>query len=239
MSTAPAELRRNGLLALLDEATLAKLAPSMELMPFELHQPLYEEQEPMRFAWFPVEGVLSMLAPVGPPQESIEVATIGREGMLGLSLFLGAQRSPSLVFVQVEGAGYRLPADTFLAAASDGSLQRVMQRYAQALLVQISQGTACNRAHSADRRCARWLLQTHDRVAKDEFELKQEFLGQMLGERRATVSNIASQMQAEGLIRYSRGRISVVDRAGLEQAACACYGIVREEYERMLGKPAH
>ncbi len=233
--TSPLEsLRRNRLLASLDDATLSALGPSLERVDLRVRDRLYEERKPMGFAYFPTAGVLSMLAPVGAGEESIEVATIGCEGVLGVPLFLGAESSPGTVFAQVEGEALRMPAAAFVAAVSDGPLRRVMQRYTQALLVQVSQGTACNRAHSPQQRCARWLLQTHDRVEGDEFDLKQEFLGQMLGERRATVSGVASQLQAEGLIRYSRGRIVIVDRAELERAACPCYAIVRDEYKRML-----
>jgi CRP-like cAMP-binding protein len=231
------ELRANGLLGLLEDDTLRSLAPLLEQVPLALAQVLYEENAPMTHAWFPAAGVLSVLA--AGAQTQVEVATIGPEGVLGVPLFLGAQASPGRVFVQVPGAGWRMPADAFRAAVEDPrGLGAVLRRYTQAFLVQVMQGTACNRAHDAARRCARWLLQTHDRVAGDEFDLKQEFLAQMLGERRATVSAVASQLQARRLIQYARGRIRVLDRAGLLACACPCYGIVQAEYARMLGASA-
>jgi CRP-like cAMP-binding protein len=227
------EIRANGLLALLDDATLAALAPALEHVPLALEQVLYEEGRPMGHAWFPGVGVLSVLG--AGAQTQLEVATIGPEGMLGVPLFLGAGVSPGKVFVQVSGSGWRMAHDAFLAAAKLPAFAHVLRRYTHALMVQVMQGTACNRAHDPRQRCARWLLQTHDRASGDEFDLKQEFLAQMLGERRATVSRVASELQAHGLIRYSRGRMRVLNRGGLQQRACPCYGIVRAEYTRMLG----
>jgi CRP-like cAMP-binding protein len=227
----------NALLRLLDEADLRGLVPHLERVPLPLEQVLYEEGKPMLHAWFPGSGVLSVLG--AGAQTHLEVGTIGAEGVLGVPLSLGAETSPGPVFVQVPGWGWRMEAQRFRAAvASDRGLAAVVRRYTHAFMVQVMQGTACNRAHDPAQRCARWLLQTDERVAGDEFELKQEFLGQMLGERRATVSRVASELQARGLIRYSRARVRVMDRAGLRASACPCYGIVRDEYTRMLGAGA-
>jgi CRP-like cAMP-binding protein len=193
----------------------------------------------MRHAWFPTEGVLSVLGAAAAAETPIEVATIGAEGMLGVPLLLGAQESPGTVFIQVAGEGWRIAAqDLNACVTAHPRLRDVLQRYAYALLVQVSQGTACNRAHNAEQRGARWLLQTHDRVRGNAFELTQDFLAQMLGERRATVNQVAGAFQDRGFIRYSRGRIEVTDRAGLEAAACRCYQFVREEYSRVLPSPA-
>ena len=238
MDTAHSDLRANQLLALLDDETLRDVAPRLAPVPFPLREDLYLEQSPMGFAWFPAAGVLSMLGSA-VAQTDVEVATIGSEGMLGVGLLLGAELSFGRVFVQVEGSGWRMPAADLRACAhAHPAFHRVLHRYANALMVQIAQGTACNRAHAVEQRCARWLLQTHDRVHGDEFDLTQEFLAQMLGERRATVNQVAGSLQQRGLIRYTRGRIQVTDREGLEAAACRCYGFVRTEYARMLSAPA-
>ena len=238
MESVQSDLRANRLLALLDDATLAAVAPSMERVPLTLDQHLYEEDQPMSHAWFPAHGVLSVLGN-SSAESSIEVGTIGSEGVLGIPLFLGAQHSPGLVFVQVSGSGWRMEAGAYREAlARHPAFTQVLQRYTYAFLVQVSQGTACNRAHTVDQRCARWLLLTHDRVQGNSFDLTQEFLAQMLGERRATVNQVAGALQTRGLIRYTRGRIEVTDRGGLEAAACPCYHFVRDEYRRMLAPAA-
>jgi CRP-like cAMP-binding protein len=239
MDTVHSDLRANRLLALLDDETLHAVAARMEPVTLAVRQDLYQEQGPMSHAWFPTDAVLSVLGASVAAQTDIEVATIGSEGVLGVPLLLGAELSPGRVFCQVSGTGWRMAAQEFREAAREHApFGRVLHRYTHALMVQISQGTACNRAHAVEQRCARWLLQTHDRVRGDEFDLTQEFLAHMLGERRATVNQVAGSLQQRGLIRYTRGRIQVVDRDGLEAAACRCYGFVRTEYARMLAPPA-
>ncbi|HEX7891841.1 MAG TPA: Crp/Fnr family transcriptional regulator [Ramlibacter sp.] len=239
MDGAPFHLRDNRLLSLLDDATLQTLAPHLE--PVRLHQgdAMYEPLRPMLHAWFPTDCVLSMLAANADGEMAVEVATIGSEGMVGVALYLGAELAHGLVFTQVDGGAFRMPADVFRAATRDRpALARVVLRYTHALMVQIAQGTACNRVHHIGQRCARWLLQTHDRVRGDTFDLTQEYLAHMLGERRAAVNAAASQLQSQGLIRYTRGRIQVTDRPGLEAAACSCYGVIRDQYVRMLAPVA-
>jgi CRP-like cAMP-binding protein len=227
-------MRENHLLRLLDDATLQALTTTAEQVTLKVHERLATAQEPMRHAWFPTAGVLSMLAPVDAHQQ-VEIATVGCEGFVGVPAVLGAPVSAATVEVQIAGDAWRVPAAALRQLALDHPLLgQVLQRYIHALIVQMGQGTACNRMHKAEQRCARWLLQTHDRVEGDEFELTQEFLAQMLGERRATVNHAALALQQRGWIRYSRGRIAVVDRAGLEGASCACYRIVRDEYARAL-----
>jgi CRP-like cAMP-binding protein len=239
METEPAALRANRLLALLDDASLRLLAAHLEPVPLPWRLTLYEERQPMTHAWFPAEGVLSVLGATSAADTPIEVATIGAEGMLGVAVFLGAQESPGTVFAQVEGRGWRMTAQALRdCIEADPGFRYVLQRYTYALMVQISQGTACNRVHTVAQRCARWLLQTHDRVRGDSFDLTQEFLGHMLGERRATVNQVATALQERGLIRYTRGRIEIRDRAGLEAAACGCYRFVQEEFARVLAAPA-
>jgi CRP-like cAMP-binding protein len=179
--------------------------------------------------------VMSMLADI-EEDNLVEVATVGNEGMVGLPLFLGATMTPGQAFAQVPGAALRMSAAAFVKAVNgSGALSSVLHRYTQALMIQISQGPGCNRAHEIGQRCARWLLLTHDRVGADEFSLTQEFLGQMLGVRRATVNNIAVQFQEAGYIEYSRGSIRICNRKKLEELSCNCYFVIRDEYDRMLG----
>jgi CRP-like cAMP-binding protein len=164
----------------------------------------------------------------------IELATVGNEGVVGVPVFLGASSTNARGFVQIPGEYQRLPARAFRQAIDNGGqLHGLVQRYSQALFTQIAQNVACNRAHPVEQRCARWLLQTADRVGKEEFPLTQEFLGQMLGVRRATVNAAARALHDAGLITYRRGLITILDRAGLEAASCECYAIVAREFERL------
>lgn len=223
---------RNLLLNAMNGAGPFTSMPSLELVPTTARQMLYEPDKPIEHVYFPVDGVHSMLAEVEGIE--IEVGTVGNEGMTGLPVFLGTDSTPGRAFAQVPGQAYRLPAAEFKELIRKSPrVTAVLHRYTQALMVQISQGNACNRIHSNDQRCARWLLQTHDRVGRDEFQLKQEFLAQMLGVRRAAVSEVAGRLQDDGIIEYSRGVIKISDRARLEGLSCACYGVVRKEYDRM------
>jgi DNA-binding MarR family transcriptional regulator len=189
--------------------------------------------------FFPIDCVLSTVAE-GAGGEVVEVATVGNEGMAGISVFLGVGSSATLqTFAQISGDVLVLRAEDFTAhLQANARLRDVMGRYTQALLTQISQSAACNRLHPAQERMARWLLMTHDRVGKDEFELTQQFLAQMLGVRRSTISEIANELQTEGLIEYARGRIVIRRRAGLEERSCECYQLIRAEYSRLLPVPA-
>ncbi len=164
-----------------------------------------------------------------------EVGTIGNEGMVGLPVFLGADQTPTEAFCQVEGEALRMRTDMFREEVKNGGgLVSILHRYTQALFTQIAQSAACNRLHSIEQRCARWLLLTQDRVEPDEFSLTHEFMGQMLGVRRATVTEVAGTLQKAGLITYNRGKITVLDRKGLEGASCECYQIIRQDYDRLL-----
>jgi CRP-like cAMP-binding protein len=225
----------NRLLATLPPDEYARLAPHLETVALALKQVIYEPDEPIPHVYFVAEGVVSLTQGEVNGQ-TVEVATVGDEGMVGLPVFLGLDSTPGHAFVQIVGAAQRMPAAVFRREVRAGTpLHDLLHRYTQALMVQMAQGAACNRLHSVDARCARWLLQTHDRVRGDEFELTQEFLARMVGVRRAAVSEVAGALQEAGLIRYTRGTIRVLDRAGLEAAACACYGIIRTQYERALG----
>ena len=225
---------QNRLLTALDRETYGAIAPQLEQVTLGVKASIYEPDKPIEYAYFPVNGVISMLAQVEDDIE-IEVATVGNEGMIGLPLFLGVNVTAGSAFSQVPGEAFRIKAEAFQKAfQASESFRNVLHRYTQALMVQIAQGNACNRIHSIEERCARWLLQTHDRVEADEFMLTQEFLGQMLGVRRASVNVVSSMLQKAGFIRYSRGRITVTDRAGLESASCRCYEVIRKEYDRLL-----
>jgi CRP-like cAMP-binding protein len=184
---------------------------------------------------FPTEGVCSLLSVVDDGR-TVEVATVGNEGFVGLPVFLQATLTSShRAIVQIPGRGITLPAASFLDLSnSGGRFQTILQRYAQAIITQIAQGAACNRVHSVEQRCARWLLMTRDRVTDDRFPLTQEFLAQMLGAGRQAVNEAAQSLQEDGLIRYSRGDITVLDRAGLERRSCECYSLIRGEFERLL-----
>jgi CRP-like cAMP-binding protein len=171
---------------------------------------------------------------MGDAGESLEVATIGSEGMIGLPLFLGGETASVDIFMQVPGEGLGMEAERFREhVEAERPLARALLLYTQALLTQIAQCSACNQHHPMVGRCARWLLQTHDRVKGDEFPLTHEFLGLMLGVRRATVTETAQVLQTKGLIRYSRGIITVLDRVGLQNAACVCYRLIEGEFTRL------
>ena len=166
----------------------------------------------------------------------VEVATIGNEGIVGIPAFLGAQGmgARDVYQVQVPGQVVAMEAREFLKATRREPLRGLVQRYAQALFSQVTQQVACNGLHSVEERCSRWMLLTHDRVGSDEFPLTQEFLAQMLGVRRASVSMAAGILQSAGFIRYSRGQVAIIDREGLENASCDCYRVIRTEFDRLL-----
>ncbi|PWW22729.1 CRP-like cAMP-binding protein [Geodermatophilus normandii] len=238
--TAPSapDSRRNLLLAGLPDAELQRLLPELELVDLALHDQVLTRDEPIKDLHFPLDCVLSLMASAGGGDQ-VEVATIGYEGMSGLPVFLGVATGPNDAFCQVPGRALRLSAAglrRFLA--SDGALHQSLHRYTQATMVLLAQNVACNRAHRTEERCARWLLQTRDRVGADQFPLTQEFLAQMLGVRRGTVSLTASVLQAAGTIRYTRGVITVLDADALHRAACACYDIVQEQFQRLTRAPA-
>jgi CRP-like cAMP-binding protein len=225
---------RNRVLALLPAETRERLRGDGEVVELAVGDTVYAADEPMRHVYFPSIGVFSMVKDFRGGV-TVEVATIGNEGMVGVPVLLGAGSMPVRALCQVPARAVRVPADTFRAAlADDGEGLAVCQRYVQALISQIAQSAACNRAHAVRQRCACWLLMTHDRMDQDRFLLTQEFLGQMIGARRSGVSEVAGRLKDDGLIAYSRGTVTVLDRAGLEAASCECYRVVRTEYDRLL-----
>jgi CRP-like cAMP-binding protein len=225
----------NRLLDLLPRADTERLRPHLETVSISVKHVIYEPNGPIAHVYFPTSCVISLVTYL-VDGSSVEMATIGLEGMVGLPIFLGADTMPSRAFGQVPGDALRITAAAFTAEVNrNGPMVRVLNRYTQALFNQVAQTTACNRVHLVEQRCARWLLQTHDRVGSDQFLLTQEFLAQMLGVRRSGVSAAAGLLQKAGLIRYARGRITVLDRPGLESAACECYGVIKREFDRLLG----
>jgi CRP-like cAMP-binding protein len=230
-----ADLRRNRLLAAAPGRVRQQLAEIGSLESLELRQVLFEPDVRVERVVFPLFGVCSLLS-VGADERVVEVATIGNEGFVGLPVFLQATlMSAHRAIAQIPGEAVVVEASTFLDISnSGGPFQTVLMRYTQALMTQIAQGAACNRLHSLEPRCARWLLMTHDRVDGDEFPLTQEFLALMLGSGRQAVNEAARALQDRGLITYARGRITVKDRPGLEAAACECYTIIRAEFDRLF-----
>ena len=226
---------RNRLLRALPPDELKRIMPLLEPFALTPMQPLAELGHPIPHVYFPDTGIVSLLSRAASGA-LIENGTVGYEGMAGLPLALGVEWSPSLIVGQVPGASQRLAADAFRQLLPTlPALESLLRRYAVYLVSQISQSLACNSLHPLDQRCARWLLMTHDRVGGDDFALTHEVLSQMLAVRRAGVTEAAGALQAAGVITYARGKVTVVDRAGLERAACECYGIVRGHRDRLLG----
>jgi CRP-like cAMP-binding protein len=225
----------NRLLRAMPPEEYAWLQPHLKTVPLNVNDVLAEADEPFRHVYFIESGVASVVNQVSGG--TVEVGTIGNEGMAGLSVFLDGGGLPSKTFIQVPGAAKRVPADIFAEGADDRpDLRRMLHRYTQAFITQVSQTAACNRSHQLHERCARWLLMTHDRVGgTDTFPLTHQFLAYMLGVRRSGVTIAASTLQSAGFIRYARGRITITDRHGLENASCECYGIVRAHFDRLLG----
>ena len=210
----------------------------VERVALSVKEVIYEPFEPIPYIYFPETGVTSILVIMGDGKAS-EVGLVGNEGMLGLPVFLGAETSPGRSYSQVPGESRRMAAPAFTEVLPRaGTLARRLQRYTQALFTQVSQSAACNNLHEIAQRCCRWLLMTHDRVGGAEFVLTHEFLAAMLGVRRASVSAVAATLQRAGLIRYHRGQMTIINRPGLEAAACECYRIITTEYDRLLGPPS-
>ena len=229
---------RNRLLAALPPDDFAALAPAFRPVELEFKQVLIEPGQPIRAVHFPEAGMVSLLAPLEEGHVQ-EVGIVGREGLVGLPVVLGADRTSIEALVQMQGAAWRVGAAELRAAFERGAaLRSLLLRYAQAFHAQVAQTAACNGRHAIDRRLARWLLVMHDRAEADEFPMTHEFASLMLGTARPGISVAAAVLQRAGIIRYTHGRVAVLDRAGLEAASCECYGTVREQFEYLLGVPA-
>lgn len=230
--------KSNSFLAALPRESYDRLEPELEAIELPAKIVLWEPDATIRSIYFPHNCVMSIIVRL-QDNVSVEAGTVGREGFLGVPILLGGESSSTRAIVQVPGMASRLPSSVFRRAiAEDSALRDLSLRYAQALLEQTAQSIACIGHHDLTERCARWLLMTRDRVDGDEFRLTQEFLGIMLGVRRATVTVAAGMLQRAGLIKYQYGRITILDRAGLEEASCECYGIVRQKFERLVGVAA-
>ena len=224
----------NHLLKALPENVLARLLPHLEPAEMPLGRVLYESGGPLRHVYFPTTSIVSLLY-VLEDGASAEIAIVGNEGVLGISLFMGGETTPSRAVVQSEGQGFRLEArllmEEFNAA---GPMMRLLLRYTQALITQMAQTAVCNRHHSVDQQLCRWLLLSLDRLPGNKLVVTQELIANMLGVRREGVTEAAGKLQAAGLIEYSRGKITVLDRKRLEKRVCECYAVVKGEYDRLL-----
>jgi CRP-like cAMP-binding protein len=225
--------RRNRLLAALPRADLGRLLATLDPVPLPLHQVLFRADEALEYIHFPIDGIVSLTGSV-ENEPMVEVAMIGNEGMVGLSVFLEARATPLNALVQMQGNAMRMRVAALKKEIKSGASNEVLRRYTQVLFNQVAQGAVCNRLHSMEERLARWLLMSRDRVQTPEFPLTQEFMARMLGVRRATVTETASALQQAGLIRYNRGRITIVDPESLKEASCDCYDIIKRGYDQMF-----
>ena len=225
--------RDNELLAALPDADFQRWLPQLESVTMPLGQVLYESGGTMSHVYFPTNAIVSLLS-VMENGSSAEIAVVGYEGIVGISLFMGGDSTPSRAVVQSAGQGFRLKAQTIKDEFKRAPVLHLLLRYTQALITQMAQTAVCNRHHSLDQQLCRWLLLSLDRLQGNELVMTQELIANMLGVRREGVTEGALKLQNLGLIRYSRGRISVLDRPGLEQRSCECYAVVKKEYDRLL-----
>jgi CRP-like cAMP-binding protein len=226
--------KQNRLLGALPAAELARLAPQLERVPLPLGAVIYESGAKQGHVYFPASGIVSLLY-VMNDGAAAEIAVVGNEGMVGLALFMGGETTPSRAVVQSAGSAWRLEAATIKAEfARGGTLQRVLLLYTQALITMMTQTAVCNRHHVLEQQLCRWLLLSLDRLPSSHVVMTQQLIANMLGVRREGVTEAAGRLQADGLIRYSRGRINVLDRVKLEERVCECYAVVRRECDRLL-----
>ena len=233
MPIAP-EPSANHLLASLPPDEWTRIAPLLEAVDLPLGQVLYESGNKMTHVYFPTTAIVSLLY-VLENGSSAEIAVVGHEGVVGISLFMGGETTPSRAVVQSAGKGYRLRGPWIKEEfARSGPVMHVMLRYTQALITQMAQTAVCNRHHTLDQQLCRWLLLSLDRLKGDDLVMTQELIANMLGVRREGVTEAAVKLQKLKLIRYTRGRITVLDRTGLEERVCECYAVVKKEYDRLL-----
>jgi len=229
MSSAKSPRIENQLLAALPKKDYQALQRHLEEIPLVFEEILYQPNVLISDVYFPNSGIVSLLAAVNG-RATLEVGLVGKEGILGLAVFMGVSNSHNRAVVQGVGSAMKMKATAFRKQCNDGGvLPRLLRRYSHSLMTQITQSAVCNQFHSVDARLARWLLMTHDRMGNDEFQLTQDFLSNMLGVRREGVSRAAGVLQKRKLIEYSRGRLKVLDRAGLEATSCGCYEVIKEE----------
>lgn len=234
MVTVLHETKSNRLLAALPDADLKRWLPKLELIELPLGKVLYESGGIEEYVYFPTSGIVSLLY-VMKNGDAAEIAVVGNEGIVGISLFMGGNSTPHRAVVQSAGWAYQLKAQTLKDAFDlSGPVTHVLLRYTQALITQMAQTAVCNRHHSLDEQLCRWLLMSLDRLPGSELIMTHELLANILGVRRQSVTESALKLQETGLIRYARGRITVLDLKGLETRVCECYAVVRDEYERLL-----
>ena len=226
----------NRLLAALPKKEYQRLLPELERVPLAFGDILYKPGDAIDHVYFPDNGIISLLSAVAS-RKVLEVGIVGNEGVAGLPVVLGARVSLNQGLVQSAGTAMRMKAAVLRKEfRGDGAMQRLLHRYLHSLLTQISQSAVCNRFHTVDARLARWLLMTHDRVGSDEFRLTQEFLSNMLGVRREAVSKSAGAFQKREFVNYSRGHITILNRAGLEATACQCYRVIKDESDYVFDR---
>jgi CRP-like cAMP-binding protein len=234
MNTLSPDLKENHLLAALPDAEWQRWLPQLERVEMPLGQVLYESGGTLSHVYFPTTAIVSLLY-VMENGASAEIAVVGNEGIVGISLFMGGDSTSSRAVVQSAGQGYRLKAHIMKADFNRaGPVLHLLLRYTQALITQMAQTAVCNRHHSLDQQLCRWLLLSLDRLQGNELVMTQELIANMLGVRREGVTEGALKLQQAGLIRYARGHISVLDRNGLQKRSCECYAVVKKEYDRLL-----
>ena len=231
--------QQNHLLAALPAEIFERISPHLELVSMSLGEVLCESGDQLQYVYFPTTAIVS-LHYVMESGASAEIAGVGNEGVLGISLFMGGNTTPSRATVQTAGYGYRLKRRLMMeefnraGGRRAGALQNLLLRYTQALIAQMSQTAVCNRHHSVEQQLCRWLLSTLDRLPSNELTMTQELIASMLGVRREGITEAAGHLQQAGFIRYRRGHITVLDRLGLESRVCECYAVVKNEYDRLL-----
>jgi CRP-like cAMP-binding protein len=223
----------NRLLAALPAAEWRRWSPQLEPVEMPLGQVLYESGQTLSHVYFPTTAIVSLLY-VMENGASAEIAVVGNDGLVGISLFMGGETTPSRAVVQSAGLGYRLKARALKDEFGQPAVLHLLLRYTQALITQMAQTAACNRHHSLDQQLCRWLLLSRDRLQSNELVMTQELIANMLGVRREGVTEAAHHLQQAGLIRYARGHITMLDREGLARRSCECYAVVKREYDRLL-----
>jgi CRP-like cAMP-binding protein len=234
VNATPDDPRTNQLLAALPDSEWLRWQSHLEPVSMPLGQVLYEPGGTLSHVYFPTDSIVSLLY-VMENGASAEIAVVGNEGIVGISLFMGGESTPSRAVVQSAGDGYRVRAQMMKEEFNRaGPVLHLFLRYTQALITQMAQTAVCNRHHSLDQQLCRWLLLSLDRLRNNELVMTQELIANMLGVRREGVTEGALKLQQDGLIRYARGRITVLDRSGLEKRTCECYAVVKKEYDRLL-----
>lgn len=239
MTTVASSLIKNRIIAALPDEEYERIRPKLEVVTLALGEVIYQPGDPIQHVYFPNEAIISSVVTL-ENGATVEVGPVGNEGMAGVSVLLGTDTSFHKVLVQVDGSAIRMSADVLKSECSQcAPLQTLLLRYVMARHIFISQSVACNRLHTIEERLCRWLLAMHDRAEEEEFELTQEMIAEMLGTQRSGVTLAAGVLQRAGLISYRRGKISILDREGLEQSSCECYKVVKEQFDKFLIKIEH